>query len=105
GFLAARIVQGIAQAGLFPTTTLTVAKWFPPTGRAFATGALGSCMSLGGALCAWLTGVLLEMFEPRVAAGWNWRLTVLFFSVPGIICVRGGWFLFRGEAHGDQRGD
>src|SRR5687767_13927003 len=29
GFLAARIAQGIAQAGLFPTTTVTVAKWFP----------------------------------------------------------------------------
>src|SRR6185295_17799242 len=37
GFVAARIVQGIAQAGLFPTTVGTVAKWFPITGRAFAT--------------------------------------------------------------------
>jgi len=71
GFLAARIVQGLAQAGLFPTTTVTIAKWFPPTGRAFSTGALGSFMSLGGALCAWLTGVLLEVLGPRVAAGWT----------------------------------
>src|SRR5262245_49427389 len=102
GFLAARIVQGIAQAGLFPTTTLTVAKWFPPTGRAFATGALGSCMSLGGALCAWLTGVLLEVFEPRVAAGWNWRLTFLFFAVPGIIWAVWFWFWFRDEPHDHQ---
>src|SRR6185369_1335518 len=37
GFLAARIGQGIGQSGLFPTTTVTVAKWFPLTGRAFAT--------------------------------------------------------------------
>jgi MFS family permease len=97
GFLLARIVQGIAQAGLFPTTTVTVAKWFPLTGRAFATGALGSCMSLGGALCAWLTGVLLELFEPRVAPGWNWRLTFLLFAVPGIIWAAWFWWWFRDE--------
>jgi len=97
GFLAARIVQGIAQAGLFPTTTVTVAKWFPMTGRGFATGALGSFMSLGGALCAWLTGVLLEVLEPRVAAGWNWRLTFLLFAVPGIIWALCFWWWFRDE--------
>src|SRR5688572_8854731 len=97
GFLAARILQGVAQSGLFPTATLTVAKWFPLTGRAFATGALGSFMSLGGALCAWLTGVLLEVFEPRVAAGWNWRLTFLIFSIPGIIWALWFWCWFRDE--------
>ncbi|HEU0009416.1 MAG TPA: MFS transporter [Verrucomicrobiae bacterium] len=97
GFLAARIVQGVAQAGLFPTTTVTIAKWFPLTGRAFAVGALGSFMSLGGALCAWLTGVLLEAFEPRLAAGWNWRLTFLLFSVPGIVWALCFWWWFRDE--------
>jgi MFS family permease len=103
GFLAARIVQGIAQAGLFPTTTVTVAKWFPLTGRGFATGALGSFMSLGGALCAWLTGVLLEVFEPRVAPGWNWRLTFLLFAVPGIIWAVWFWWWFRDEPQDHQR--
>jgi MFS transporter, ACS family, D-galactonate transporter len=102
-FLAARIVQGIAQAGLFPTITVTVAKWFPMTGRAFATGALGSFMSLGGALCAWLTGVLLEVLEPRVAAGWNWRFTFLIFAVPGIIWAVWFWCWFRDEP-GEHRG-
>jgi MFS transporter, ACS family, D-galactonate transporter len=97
GFVAARIAQGVAQSGLFPTTTVTIAKWFPLTGRAFATGALGSFMSLGGALCAWLTGVLLEAFAPRVAAGWNWRLTFLLFSVPGIVWALCFWWWFRDE--------
>jgi MFS family permease len=97
GFLAARVVQGVAQSGLFPTTTVTIAKWFPLTGRAFATGALGSFMSLGGALCAWLTGVLLEAFEPRVAPGWNWRLTFLLFALPGIVWALGFWWWFRDE--------
>jgi MFS family permease len=97
GFLAARIVQGVAQSGLFPTTTVSVAKWFPVTGRAFATGALGSFMSVGGALCAWLTGVLLEVFEPRVPAGWNWRLTFLLFALPGIAWALWFWWWFRDD--------
>jgi MFS family permease len=97
GFLVARIVQGVAQSGLFPTTTVTIAKWFPLTGRGFATGALGSFMSLGGALCAWLTGVLLELFEPRVAPGWNWRLTFLLFAVPGILWALWFWRWFRDD--------
>jgi sugar phosphate permease len=97
GFLVARIAQGVAQSGLFPTTTVTIAKWFPMTGRGFATGALGSFMSLGGALCAWLTGVLLEVLEPRVAAGWNWRLTFLLFAVPGIVWALWFWWWFRDD--------
>jgi ACS family D-galactonate transporter-like MFS transporter len=97
GFMAARIVQGIAQAGLFPTATVTVAKWFPKTGSAFATGSLGSFMSVGGALCAWLTGVLLEALEPRVAPGWNWRLTFLLFGVPGLVWAAWFWKWFRDE--------
>jgi len=97
GFLVTRIVQGVAQSGLFPTTTITIANWFPLTGRAFAVGALGSFMSLGGAVCAWLTGVLLEVFEARVAPGWNWRLTFLLFSLPGMAWAICFWWWFRDE--------
>ncbi|HEY2951056.1 MAG TPA: MFS transporter, partial [Verrucomicrobiae bacterium] len=100
--IAARIVQGIAQAGLVPAATVTMAKWFPITGRAFAAGALGSFMSVGGALCAWLTGVLLETLEPRVGPSWNWRLTFLLFAVPGLAWAV--WFRnwFRDEPGGHR---
>ena len=92
-----RTVQGIAQAGLFPTSTATVAKWFPKTGRAFATGSLGSFMSAGGAVGAWLTGVLLEVLQPHVGPGWNWRLLFLVFALPGLLWAAGFWFWFRDE--------
>ncbi len=95
GFVVARVVQGVAQAGLFPASTLTISQWFPKTGRAFATGSLGSFMSLGGALCAWLTGVLLELLGPRVAPGWNWRLTFLLFALPGLLWALWFWKWFR----------
>jgi len=51
---SARIGQGISQAGIFPASTNTIAKWFPATERAFPGGALGSFMSLGGAVEMWL---------------------------------------------------
>src|SRR5678816_31904 len=54
-------------------------------------------MSVGGALCAWLTGVLLEALEPRVAPGWNWRLTFLLFGVPGLVWAAWFWKWFRDE--------
>jgi len=97
GFVVARIAQGIAQAGLFPVCAVTFSKWFPKSGRAFAAGSLGSFMSVGGALCAWLTGVLLEVLEPRVAPGWNWRLTFLLFGVPGLLWAVWFWRWFRNE--------
>ena len=93
----ARGVQGIGQAGLVPLSTVIVSRWFPLTGRAFATGALASFMSAGGALCAWLTGLLLEALSPRVATGWNWRWTFLIFSVPGFIWAAWFWRWFRDE--------
>lgn len=96
-FVALRIVQGVAQAGLVPVSAATVAKWFPKTGRALATGALGSFMSVGSALCAWLTGVLLEALQPHVGPGWNWRLTFLLFGVPGLLWAVWFWQWFRDQ--------
>jgi len=90
-----RVVQGLAQAGLFPTTTLCLARWIPQSDRATATGWLTSFMSLGGALCAWLTGWMLEWLDPRVAPGWNWRITFLVISMPGLIWAVVFWRWFR----------
>jgi MFS family permease len=95
--ITARILQGVAQAGMVPAATVTIAKWFPRTGRAFAAGSLGSFMSVGGALCAWLTGVMLEKLQPHVAPGWNWRVTFLVFAVPGVIWALGFRKWYRDE--------
>ena len=48
--IAARIGMGIAQAGLFPCSTNSIANWHPQIGRAFASGTLGAFMSVGGAI-------------------------------------------------------
>lgn len=85
--LAMRVVKGISQAGLFPICTGVVAKWFPKTGQAFATGALGSFMSAGGALGAALTGWLV------VEIGWRWMFVL--YSLPGLLWAAWFWGWFR----------
>jgi MFS family permease len=89
-----RGVKGVAQAGQFPASTMTIAKWFPKTGRAFATGALGAFMSVGGALGAWLTGWMLDA---ETGPGWTWRAVFVVFSIPGLLWAAAFWFWFRDE--------
>ena len=92
-----RGIKGIGQAGLFPASTVTISRWFPKTGRAFGTGALGAFMSVGGAIGAWLTGWGLEVLEPAVGRAWSWRLVFLIFSLPGLLWALGFWWWFRNE--------
>jgi len=88
-----RLSNGVFQAGLFPCATNTVSKWFAPTGRALAMGGLGSFMSIGGAVGAALSGLLLEPL--------GWRLTMLVFSSFGLVWAIGFylWFRDRPEDH------
>ena len=63
--LASRILMGIAQAGLFPASTRAMSVWIPLRRRAFAAGMLQACMSLGGAVGAFLTARLLGVVSGR----------------------------------------
>ncbi len=81
--MLARLGMGAAQAGIFPASTSSIAKWFPPTRRAFASGALGSFMSVGGAVGALLTGALLEEGVP-----WQWLFVL--YALPGVLWA--AWF-------------
>ncbi len=81
-----RMLEGLSQAGLFPCSTLTLAKWFPVTGRAFASGALGSSMSLGAAFGTALGGYIVVKY------GWRWMFFI--FAAPGFLWAVYfyGWF-------------
>lgn len=85
--IVSRFAKGLAQAGLFPVSTGVIANWFPRTGCAFATGALTSFMSVGGAAGAALTGWLV------VAIGWRWMFVL--YSLPGLIWAAWFWTYFR----------
>jgi MFS family permease len=90
GFVSLFLVRcgmGAAQAGIFPCSTNTIAKWFPRTRRSVASGALASFMSVGGALGSAITGYLL------LQIGWRWTLAL--FALPGVLWTIGFWLWFR----------
>ena len=99
-----RLGIGAAQAGIFPCSTNSIAKWVPPRRWALANGLLGSAMQFGNAAALMLTGFLLEglSWGPIVLDGLGWRWIVVLYAVPGIVWA--GWFYLwfrdRPEEHG-----
>jgi sugar phosphate permease len=93
-FLVLRFVCGAAQAGAFPCATRSIVEWLPAARRALASGLLGSCMSLGGALANGMMGTLL-------ANDVDWRTAIAEFVAPGLLWSVGfyAWFRDRPEEH------
>ena len=87
--VAARACKGAAQTGLFPCTTETVARWFPPAQRALANGAVLAFMSAGAAVGAAATGYLLK------SMGWSWRWIFALYGLAGQAWALGFWLWFR----------
>jgi sugar phosphate permease len=103
-----RLSAGVFQAGLFPATTDTISKWYGDYWRGIASGALGAFMSVGGAVGAFATGLLMEQY--------GWRGTFLFYSSLGLFWTISFYPWFRntprefinarqnfGTATGDER--
>lgn len=85
--MAARLALGAGQAGIFPAATGTLAKWFPKTERALASGWLTGFMSLGGVIATALTGWLL--------ASMTWRWVFAVYALPGAAWTAVFYFWFR----------
>src|SRR5262249_54124294 len=92
--LLARLGMGAAQAGLFPCSASSVAKWFPSRRWALANGLLGSSMQIGGAVAAMLTGSLLQ-------EGHTWSWLFVLYALPGLgwAALFLLWFRDRPEEH------
>jgi MFS family permease len=73
-----RFGQGAAQAGIFPAATVALSHWLPKTQRGIGSGALGACMSVGGAVGAYLAGVALEFTL-------GWRAFFALAALPGFV--------------------
>jgi ACS family hexuronate transporter-like MFS transporter len=80
GFLLARFVLGLAEAGNFPAAIKTVAEWFPRRERALATGIFNAGTNVGA--------IVTPAVVPFVALrfGWEWA-----FIGTGAIGL--GWLL------------
>lgn len=90
---AARLLMGVAQAGLFPASTRAITRWIPLRRRAFAAGVLQSCMSLGSALGAFITAQLLGIVS------WPWVFVI--YAIPGLLWSAWffGWFRDSPDEH------
>jgi MFS family permease len=91
--LLARLGMGAAQAGLFPASASSIARWFPARRWGLANGLLGSFMQIGAAVATLLTGLLLNPL------GWRWLFVL--YALPGLAWAAWFfvWFRDRPEDH------
>ena len=91
--IGSRAFMGVAQAGLVPVGTTVMARWFPRTAQASASGAFSGFMSVGSIVAAPLTAWLV------VSIGWRWMF--VWYAVPGVLWAVwfAVWFRNRPSEH------
>jgi MFS family permease len=99
-FAAAWTVTGLAVAGIFPCCIHSIVRWFPTDQRAFPSGALGSSMSIGGAISTALTGVLLKEWAGHETPAW--RTLFLVYAIPGLVWATAFPWGFREQPTGNE---
>jgi MFS transporter, ACS family, glucarate transporter len=87
--LGARFLFGMGEAGAFPNTSRSFAKWFPVAERGAAHGWVFMGTRLGGALAPPLVVALM--------AAIGWRQTFFLFGGIGVIWAWYWWRWFRDE--------
>ncbi len=92
GFMAARIFLGLSEAGNFPAAVKTIALWFPPAERAFATTLFNSGANVGAIIAPFLVAWLLQFS--------TWHAPFLVAGVAGVVWVAAWWLFYRSpETH------
>ena len=81
GFMFARFILGIGEAGNFPASIKTVAEWFPKKERAFATGIFNSGTNIGA--------LVTPLAVPWIAYTYGWYEAFIITGVIGFI-----WLVF-----------
>ncbi|TAE59945.1 MAG: MFS transporter, partial [Bacteroidetes bacterium] len=81
GFMGARALLGLGEAGNFPTAIKSVAEWFPKKERAFATGIFNSGANIGA--------VVAPVMVPWILGAYGWQEAFLITGAIGFI-----WLIF-----------
>ena len=87
--VVARLLFGIGEAGAFPNTSRSFAKWFPVAERGAAHGWVFMGTRMGGAITPPIVVALM--------AAIGWRQTFYVFGVLGVIWAWFWWRWFRDE--------
>jgi ACS family hexuronate transporter-like MFS transporter len=85
GFMIARFVLGIGEAGNFPASIKTVAEWFPKKERAFATGVFNSGTNIGA--------LVTPLVVPWIAYTYGWYEAFIITGIIGFIWLI-FWFIY-----------
>lgn len=87
--VVARLLFGMGEAGAFPNTSRSFAKWFPLSERGAAHGWVFMGTRMGGAITPPLVVALMTNF--------GWRQTFFLFGTVGVIWAWFWWRWFRDE--------
>ena len=79
GFISARIVLGVAEAGNTPAAMKTVATWFPVRERTFAVGFTNAGANLGA--------IVTPLLVPPLVASFGWRGAFLLTGIGGLLWI------------------
>ncbi len=90
GFMVARAVLAIGEAGNFPAALRATAEYFPKSERSFATGIFNSGANIGA--------ILAPLSVPLIAALWGWEAAFTWIGAIGFIWVGFWWFYFEEPA-------
>lgn len=91
--VAAWMLMGALQAGVFPCAVRSIGQVFGEKERARASGWLGAGMLAGGAIAPVLTAWLLERFAPWAAVEGieRWRICLAVYCLPGLVWAVAYW--------------
>src|SRR5687767_5014390 len=81
GFIFARFLLGLGEAGNFPASIKVVAEWFPKRERAFATGLFNSGTNIGA--------LVAPLIVPWITLTWGWYWAFIVTGAIGFL-----WLLF-----------
>ncbi len=94
GFMIARAVLAVGEAGNFPAAIKATAEYFPKKDRAFATGIFNSGANVGA--------VLAPITVPLIAAAWGWEAAFIIIGSVGFVWM-GAWLLFYDKPENQSR--
>ena len=83
-FYTARLLLGLAEAGLSPGIMLYLTYWFPPARRGFALGAYYVGVPLAGIVGGPLSGTILKVFAGSTGFR-DWQWLFVLEAIPSLV--------------------
>ncbi|PWF39487.1 MFS transporter [Massilia glaciei] len=94
GFMIARAVLALGEAGNFPAAIKATAEYFPKKERSFATGIFNSGANVGA--------VLAPISVPLIAAAWGWQAAFVVVGAIGFFWMA-LWQIFYDKPEAQKR--